>query len=203
MSRIVILVILLGIITAIVVGSIYYYKKSSITKTHFPFEDSDLAKILENRPATIMIYSPAFENNTRIPDKYTCMGLDVSLPLKILNIPKNTKSLVIIMADPDAPSGVFYHWLIYRIPQNISELPENIPKSKITKYGYQGLNSFNKIGYNGPCPPIGHGAHHYYIIVIALDTNPNIPPGASISLLIEKIKGHVLAYGYIIGIYSR
>ncbi len=194
----------LVVVTCIVlIEAVMYYHQGEVREEHFLLKGSPIGELLKDKPATIMVYSPAFENNTRIPDKYTCIGLDVSPPLRILNLPGNTESLVIIMADPDAPSGVFYHWLLYSIPKNITELPENIPKTKITKYGYQGLNSFNEIGYNGPCPPKGHGTHHYYIIVIALDTKPDIPSGASISELLNEIKDHIVAYGYTIGTYNR
>ncbi len=193
-------------ILILVIGSISYYtiyNKSLEKKENFLLKDTNIGKLLRDKPKTIILYSPAFKNNTRIPDRYTCTGKDVSPPLLILDLPTNTKSLVILMVDPDAPSGIFYHWLLYNIPPNTSKLPENIPKTKITNYGYQGINSFGKIGYNGPCPPKGHGTHHYYIIVLALDTKPDIPPGADISLLLDKIKEHVLAYRYIIGTYSR
>ncbi len=199
----IVLIIAIILIIGFIVYYTFYYSQSQEKRERFFFKGTSIGEVLRDRPNTIVLYSPAFKNNTRIPDKYTCTGEDVSPPIVILDLPANTKSLVILMVDPDAPSGIFYHWLLYNIPPKTSKLPENIPKTKITKYGYQGINSFGKIGYNGPCPPIGHGTHHYYIIVLALDTKLDLSPGIDAATLLNSVKGHVIAYGYIIGTYSR
>ena len=111
--------------------------------------------------------SPAFANGDFIPQKYTCKGKDVSPPLYWENIPKGTKYLAIIMDDPDAPMGTWIHWVIYNIPADkYSRLPEAIPTTRETQFGIQGLNSWEKYGYGGPCPP--NGTHRYFFKIYAL-----------------------------------
>lgn len=162
----------------------------------------DLVKDAEN---TLVVKSLVFQKGERIPSKYTCDGVDSSPPLTIEDIPGNTRSLVIIVFDPDAPYKVFYHWLLYDIPvrDRIVNLPEDISKNSVTVYGLQGYNDFNKIGYNGPCPPKGHGVHRYFFLALALDEKIELEPGLSLQDLVNKIKGHVTAYGYTYGVYSR
>jgi len=144
-----------------------------------------------------------FGNGERIPVKYTCDGDDVSPPLKISNVPSEARELVLVMYDPDAPIGTFYHWLLYRIPPSISELPENIPKQETTQYGYQGVNDFGDIGYGGPCPPPGHGPHRYYFLLIAVRKETGLKPRVDISKLMSSVKGSVIGYGVLMGVYSR
>ncbi len=151
----------------------------------------------------ILKISSVFANGERIPEKYTCDGEDVSPPLKIEGIPGEAVELALIMYDPDAPIGTFYHWLLYSIPPNTTELPENIPKDKITEYGVQGVNDFGNLGYGGPCPPHGHGRHRYYFLVVALREKTGLKPGASISDLMKAIRGKVIGYGVLMGTYSR
>ncbi len=191
--------ILILIITIIILGLVAYMLW---LKHERPVSTEPIIELVRGKPKTIDIYSPAFNNGTRIPRKYTCDGEDISIPLKIENIPSNTRSLLLIMYDPDAPRGTFYHWIMYNIPANISELPENIPKDPVTKYGLQGRNDYGKIGYGGPCPPPG-SSHRYYIVVIALDTELDLSGGASLDEVIAGAKDHVLAYGVYMGIYGR
>lgn len=151
----------------------------------------------------IMKITSVFSNGERIPEKYTCDGEDVSPPLKIEQAPGETTELALIMYDPDAPIGTFYHWLLYSIPPDIHELPENIPKDKVTEYGVQGVNDFGNIGYGGPCPPHGHGRHRYYFLIIALREKIGLEPGASINDLMKNIRGKIIGYGVLMGTYSR
>ena len=168
----------------------------------FPIEDR-LYALIKDVEGRVEVYSPAFKNGSRIPAKYTCDGDDVSIPLEIRSVPDNTESIVVIMYDPDAPHGYFYHWIIYNIPPGKTVLPEGINKTKDTPYGSQGVNDFGGIGYGGPCPPLGHGVHRYYILVLALDIKLDLSGGASLEELVNSIEGHVIAYGYIYGTYSR
>ncbi|GAB6073646.1 YbhB/YbcL family Raf kinase inhibitor-like protein [Nautilia lithotrophica] len=161
-----------------------------------------LILILANILFAFEIFSPAFKNNAFIPKKYTCDGLNISIPLIIKNIPKNTKSLAVIMQDPDAPFGVFTHWILYNIPLKISKIPENLPKTEITNFGLQGINDFNKIGYGGPCPPPGK-PHHYIITAIALNKNIDLKPGLTIKEFLDKIKTNIISYTQYIGLYKR
>ena len=123
--------------------------------------------------------------------------------MKIEGVPENTVELALIMYDPDAPIGTFYHWLLYKIPSDKTELPENIPKDKVTEYGVQGVNDFGNIGYGGPCPPHGHGRHRYYFLVVALKEKIDLEPGASVEDLLKAIRGKILGYGVLMGTYSR
>ncbi|BAA30372.1 198aa long hypothetical protein [Pyrococcus horikoshii OT3] len=149
--------------------------------------------------------SSVFGNNEFIPAKYTCEGVDINPPLKIEGLSDNVKSLVIIVDDPDAPMGTFTHWIAWNIPP-VTEIPEGIPKQgEVDKpiHIIQGRNDFGRIGYNGPCPPRGHGVHHYHFKVYALDTTLNLKPGASRKELEKAMEGHVIQYGELVGLYER
>jgi len=160
-----------------------------------------LGSSIQGIPKSINIYSPSFPSSGRIPDKYTCNGLDVSPSLKWGNFTSNVKSFVIIVYDPDAPKKNFIHWIIYNIPANITELPEGIEKTEKTLFGYQGVNDFGRIGWSGPCPPRG-ASHRYVFRIYALDTLLNLSSGVSLNDLLASMKGHVLSYGEVIGIYG-
>jgi Raf kinase inhibitor-like YbhB/YbcL family protein len=160
------------------------------------------------RPATTMITgfileSPAFENNGRIPEKYACGGLDISPPLRWRGQPPETRSFAIIVEDPDAPGGIFTHWIIYNIPVNMNQLDEGVELSgKLPEGIMQGLNDFGRIGYGGPCPPPGK-PHRYVFRIYALDTMLELGPAASKDELSKLMKGHILAEATLTGIYSR
>lgn len=186
-------------IIVIIVLALSIYALTSLQQSRSPIHGQ------LRKPMSIAVYSPAFTYGSKIPVKYTCDGLDISIPITwdAKTIPPGTKSLVLVMYDPDAPGGVFIHWVLYNIPLNITELPENIPKAPIVKgIGYQGKNSYGKIGYNGPCPPPG-SIHRYYIRLLALDTILHLGPGATIDRIEEAIRDHILAYGETMGIYNR
>ncbi len=187
------------IVIVLVVLAISLFMYYTATKTV-----SILSEKLD-KPMSIAVYSPAFSYGSRIPVKYTCDGLDVSIPVKWdpNTLPKGTRSLVLVMFDPDAPRGVFIHWILYNIPLNITEIPENIPRKPLVKgVGLQGINDFGRIGYGGPCPPKG-SSHRYFIRLFALDTVLDLKPGASIKELEEALRGHILAYGETMGVYGR
>jgi len=150
----------------------------------------------------IKITSPAFEEGGMIPEVYTCDGIDISPPLKWSSVPQGTKTLALICDDPDAPIGTWVHWVIYNIPGDICELPENIPpEQEIKKGGIQGMNDSRKIGYGGPCPP--GGTHRYFFKIYALDTEVDLQPGATKSQLLNAMEGHIIAKGQLMGRYSR
>jgi Raf kinase inhibitor-like YbhB/YbcL family protein len=139
--------------------------------------------------------SPAFADQTTIPDRYTCEGSDISPPLQVGNIPTDTVSMVLVMDDPDAPAGVWDHWVEYNI-----EPRESIPES-VKNLGTPGNNSWGRAGYGGPCPP--SGTHRYFFTVYALDTELGLASGADKAEVLEAIEGHVLAEATLIGRYSR
>jgi len=150
----------------------------------------------------IKITSTAFEEEGMIPEKYTCDGIDVSPPLTWTSIPDGTKILALICDDPDAPMGTWVHWVLFNLPANIIEMPENIPPERELENGAkQGMNDFRKIGYGGPCPP--GGTHRYYFKLFALDTELNLEAGATKSQLLEAMEGHILGEGQLMGRYKR
>ena len=145
--------------------------------------------------AGMKITSSAFQQGGNIPSKFTCDG-GASPPLQITGIPSGTRTLVLIADDPDAPGGLFTHWLIWNIPPQTSSITEgSAPK------GVHGTNDFGKSGYGPPCPP--SGTHRYYFRVFALDRELALPAGAKRGQLDGAMKGHVVAQGELMGRYSR
>ncbi|MEM3404082.1 MAG: YbhB/YbcL family Raf kinase inhibitor-like protein [Nitrososphaeria archaeon] len=142
----------------------------------------------------LIVSSPAFENGKFIPRKYTCDGDDVNPPLEIKNIPKETKSLALIVDDPDAPKGTWEHWTVWNIPPTEKIQEDTVP-------GVEGLNDFNRHSYGGPCPPFG--THRYFFKVYALDTLINLSSNARKKDLEKAMEGHVLSKGELIGLYRR
>jgi len=148
----------------------------------------------------------SFKNGEFIPKKYACEGEDISPELVITGIPANAKTLAIICDDPDAPVGTFVHWVVWNIPVNGTKVvvAENLKKvDKLPDGTRQGYNDFGKVGYNGPCPPKGHGVHHYHFKVYALDTTLDIKGNVKKADLEKAMKGHILAQGEIVGLYER
>ncbi len=151
----------------------------------------------------IKVESPAFGFGEFIPVKYTCDGMDISPPIYWSNFPENTKSFVLIMDDPDAPIGIFTHWIVYDIPANIHGFKENVPKLPEIYGVKQGINDFGRIGYGGPCPPPGN-PHRYFIKVYALDVcDLNLPPGANRHMVEAAMEDHILSEGELMGLYGR
>ena len=150
--------------------------------------------------------SPGFRHNQPIPVKHSCEGADVSPALKWEGAPVGTKNFALICDDPDAPSGSWVHWVIYGIPASTTALPENVAKTDtIAALGNakQGVNDSGKVGYGGPCPPRGHGVHHYHFRLHALDTDLNLAPRVTRRQLEAAMKGHILAQAELIGTYER
>ncbi len=141
---------------------------------------------------------------SQFPKKYTCDGEDVSPKIEIYGLRSDVKSLAIIVDDPDAPLGTFNHWIIWNIePTNI--IPEGIPnESELTNpiKAVQGKNDFGRVGYNGPCPPLGE-IHRYFFKVYALDTFLDLKAGSTKKELERAIEGHILQYGEIVATYVR
>jgi len=142
----------------------------------------------------LTITSSVFENKEFIPSKYTCDGEDVNPPLTIERIPEKTKSLVLIVDDPDAPSGIWDHWIVWDIPPTNKIKEDSVP-------GVEGTNDFNKRSYGGPCPP--SGTHRYFFKVYALDAKLNLDQGSRRAEIQEAMEGHILAKGELVGLYER
>lgn len=155
--------------------------------------------------------SPAFQHNGQIPLKYTGEGDDVSPPLKWSGVPEGTREFVLLCEDPDAPGasqrgGPFVHWVIYDISPSTTQLPEGVPNKmrlELPIRADQGTNSFGSIGYGGPMPPVGHGRHHYFFRLYALNFELGVKPGASRAELLEAMHGHVLDQAELVGTYER
>lgn len=138
-----------------------------------------------------------------IPIRYTCDGENLSPELMWQNIPPAAKSLAIIMDDPDAPGGVFVHWVLYNIPPNLTQLPEGMAKEdELPDIGTQGRNDFRKTGYDGPCPPRGK-LHHYFFKLYALDEDLALPAGLKARSLEAAMQGHILAENSFFATYTR
>jgi Raf kinase inhibitor-like YbhB/YbcL family protein len=165
--------------------------------------ENDMARMtVETDVETIQVRSPAFEEGGTIPRQYACDGEDVSPPLIWEPGPEGTRSIALIVDDPDAPRGTFVHWVLYDLPGHTQELPENMPRDKTLPNGAkQGPNGSGKIGYMGPCPP--SDTHRYFFRVYALDAMTNLQPGKSKADLLEIMEAHILAQGQIMGTYKR
>ncbi|MBY0292680.1 MAG: YbhB/YbcL family Raf kinase inhibitor-like protein [Alphaproteobacteria bacterium] len=146
----------------------------------------------------LKLTSPAFHDKGQIPLQYTRDGQDVSPPLVWTNVPKNTESLALICEDPDAPSGVWIHWVLYNIPSHLRQIEEggrNLPDSVLV-----GRNSWNNIIYNGPHPP--YGIHHYTFTLYALDIVLQLEKGATSTELRRAMREHILAESSLTGLYQ-
>lgn len=149
------------------------------------------------------IKSDAFENSLYIPTDYTCESQDVSVPLEWSGVPSDTKSFVLLCDDPDAPGRTWSHWVIFNIPSDKTNLPENVPKqTRLNDGSIQGVNDFGKNGYGGPCPPPGR-PHRYFFKLYALDMMLELDEKANRNDVLQAIQGHVLAQAQIFGIYAR
>jgi Raf kinase inhibitor-like YbhB/YbcL family protein len=145
--------------------------------------------------AGMQLTSTAFAAEGSIPPRHTCDGDDVSPPLTVRQVPDAAVTLVLVMDDPDAPSGVWDHWIAYDIP-----VSENIPES-VEPLGTPGKNSWGRTGYGGPCPP--GGTHRYFFTMYALDTTLGLAPGVDKQGVLEAMEGHVLAEASLMGRYGR
>jgi len=146
---------------------------------------------------------PNISINVDFSIKNTCDGQDISPRISWSGVPNNTKSLALIVEDPDAPGGLFVHWVIYNIDPSLKGLPEGIPKTEVVSgIGLQGVNSFGKIGYGGPCPPRG-STHRYIFRIYALKETVQIGPGASRNDLLRAIEGKIIAVGETTVKYGR
>ena len=145
----------------------------------------------------LAISSPAFDRGKPIPVKFVLSGENVSPELHISNVPANAQSLVLIVDDPDAPVGLWTHWLVWNLPANTATIPEgNLPQQAL-----QGENSNGHDTYDGPAPPAGTGVHRYFFHLMALDTTLSLPAGASRAALLKAMEGHVVGKAEMFGTY--
>jgi len=152
---------------------------------------------------SLTIRSTALEAGGPIAQVFTCDGRDISPPLRWDNVPEGTQSFALLCEDPDAPMGIWVHWVIYGIPGSVRQLPEAVPaREQLADGGLQGRNDFGRIGYGGPCPPRGK-PHRYFFRLYALDQAGPASPGLTRKALLKTIEGHVLAKAELSGTYGR
>ncbi len=156
---------------------------------------------LQKKPATVKqsmkLTSSAFEHNQNIPVLYTCDGKGMHPPLSIAAVPEGTKSLAIIVDDPDAPGGTFTHWVIWNINPGTTAIPESIVPQK----SQEGTNSAGGTGFVSPCPP--RGQHRYFFTLFALDSTLGLDGKATKRDVEKAMAGHVMAQSLLVGVYSR
>jgi Raf kinase inhibitor-like YbhB/YbcL family protein len=146
------------------------------------------------------ILSPAFGNGQPIPAVYSCDGQNISPELAWRDAPSGTQSFILVLEDPDAPGGVFRHWGVYNIPANQMTLPQGV---KLDGLG-RALNDFGRAVYDGPCPPQGHGVHHYYFRIAALNrADLDVRANASVSTMWRAAQPYLIGEAELIGTYSR
>ncbi|MFX1519076.1 MAG: YbhB/YbcL family Raf kinase inhibitor-like protein [Promethearchaeota archaeon] len=145
----------------------------------------------------LTITSPVFDQEGMIPKKYTCQGDDINPKLVIEGIPEGTKSLVLIMDDPDASVGTWDHWVVWNIDPGISKIEED----STPKGGIIGRNSWSRNDYGGPCPP--SGTHRYYFKLYALDTQLTIEEKSDKKIVEKAMKGHVIEEAVLMGKYKK
>lgn len=151
-----------------------------------------------NSPKPIMkITSSVFKNQERVPDKYTCAGLDINPPLDFNDVPADAETLAVIMDDPDAPDGVWTHWTVW----NLTSDTKGIAEGAESQIGVQGITSSGGFGYHGPCPP--SGTHHYVFRLYALDQSLDLPASSTENDLRRAMAGHTLAQAELVGLYSK
>jgi Raf kinase inhibitor-like YbhB/YbcL family protein len=155
---------------------------------------------------TMKLESPSFRHQGEVPRKYTCDGEDISAALAWSDVPEGTKSLALIVDDPDAPDPAnprmtWVHWVLYNIPAAVSSLPEGVKEKDLPKGTLQGLNDWKRTGYGGPCPPIGR--HRYFHKLYALDTVLPDLKGPTKAKLEKAMEGHVLSKAELVGLYQR
>jgi Raf kinase inhibitor-like YbhB/YbcL family protein len=151
---------------------------------------------------TLALTSSAFQNGGTIPEQYTCSGDNKSPELQWTGVPGGTRSLALILDDPDAPMGTFVHWVVYNLSPTATGIPERVLGAASVADGKQGINGRDAIGYTGPCPPPGK-PHHYHFRLYALDQKLALKAGATAHQVEAAIKGHLLGSAELVGIFAR
>jgi len=183
------------LVTAILLGGVFLLYNSGKSTAGAP-ETPVIEKTEETTEIYMKILSPAFQNNQTIPTIYTCDGENFNPPLVFQQIPEGIQSLVLIVDDPDAPTGTWTHWIIFNISPNTAKINENsVPEGAL-----QGKNDFGNTEYGGPCPPVG--AHRYFFKLFALDTTINLKEGAIRKDIEKEMENHILAEEQLVGTYQ-
>jgi len=161
------------------------------------------ARPAQAQTKSMILTSPAISPGAAIPDEYACTGADRSPALAWSNAPQATKSFALVVDDPDAPGGTFIHWVAYNIPARVTSLPAGVPQTaEIVGGGRNGINGFDHIGYNGPCPPPGK-MHHYHFRLFALDSQLTPADNSDADAIQSAMKGHIVATAELAGTFER
>jgi hypothetical protein len=157
-------------------------------------------------PIPFQLTSPRFQNGETIPVAYTCEGDDLPPPLHWEGEPPGTRSFVLVMQDPDAPDpanpqATWTHWVLYNLPPNIHDIPESMLPESLPAGAREALNDWKRMGYGGPCPPIGR--HRYFYRIYALDTVLTDMGHVTWKQLEQALKGHILAQTELLGTYEK
>ena len=150
----------------------------------------------QNEMTNMQLTSSAFQHNSAMPSEFTCDGENINPPLGIIDVPANAKSLVLIVDDPDAPVGVWDHWIVFNVNPSTKEIRQNTQPQ-----GTPGKNSGGRNSYQGPCPP--SGTHRYFFKLYALDITLNIPEGSTKKQVESAMQNHILAKSELVGQYKR
>lgn len=150
----------------------------------------------------MQLTSTAFESRGPIPARHSGEGDDLSPELEWTRAPDNTEAFAVICHDPDAPLVTpgtygFVHWVLYDLPGSLTALEE------ATDEGTAGVNDFGRSGYGGPMPPEGHGVHHYFFWILALDRKLGLEPGLTLWQFLERVEPHILGMNRLVGTYER
>lgn len=154
---------------------------------------------------TLSLSSPAIRDGEFVPARHACTGEDVSPSFEWSGAPEGTQGFALLCEDPDAPSGVFRHWAVFDIPAGTTGLAGQLPPSLDLPDGMrQAVNDFGKPGYGGPCPPKGHGVHHYHFRLAALDVaRLDLPSAPTCRQVEEAVRAHALASAEIVALFER
>ena len=199
--------LLIILIPLIVIIAVAYYVVSTRSESDSVDKDVETAQEtdkpapdifnLSEDESAMNISSPAFTDNAAIPSKYTCDGEDINPELEISDVPEKAKSLVLIADDPDAPVGLWIHWLIWNIDPKTTSIEEN----SVPDGAQEGTTSFGKTGYGGPCPP--DKEHRYFFKLYALDTTLSLDSNETKDELESAMEGHIIDQTELVGLYDR
>jgi Raf kinase inhibitor-like YbhB/YbcL family protein len=172
---------------------------ASLQSSHSSLPRDDLSR----GGSPMRLLSSAIQEGEPIPPRFTCEGANISPEFYWVDAPKETKSFVLILHDPDAPrDNGFTHWLLYDIPPNVTHIPEDLPRqAPVADSGLQGKNDSGKLGYTGPCPPSGR--HRYFARLYALRKQLDLPPGATAMEVKMALEGKVIEQTELMGTFAK
>lgn len=185
MKSLISVVIILLLVTA---SGVYYLQKQSLNENN---------KQLNTASASMQIFSPSFDSGQPIPDKFTCKGQNISPQISISSVPREAKSLALVMYDPDAPGGTWFHWMAL----NLEPYDQQILEGKSPQGAVLGKNSAGKNAYSGPCPR--SGTHRYFFKLMALNEKVSLSEGYTYADLSKIVDGKVISESTLFGTYGK